>query len=215
MEYPLHLLDEVKEKTESFQLEGFLAGKGPENAIAMLVGEAPGRTELVTKVPFSGQAGKELDAELDKANLSRNALYITSAVRSRPFRIKTRIDKNGSIITSHPNRTPTNTEVMAFAPLLDFEIQKIQPKIIAPMGNIALKRLLGNQYTISAYHGQILNLPIFKISEDRARYEKTKESYTIFPIYHPAAILYNRTLKEVIAADWSHLVELIKKESSE
>lgn len=212
MEYPLHLMAEVKEKSKFHQLEGFLSGKGPTNAPLMLVGEAPGKTEIITKVPFSGQAGKELDNELAKVSLSREDLYITSVVRSRPYRIKKRINKKtGYIEESRPNRTPTKAEVKAFAPLIDFEIQTIQPNIIAPMGNVALKRLLGNQYTVSNYHGQILTQPIYQISEDRSIYEKTDESYTIFPIYHPAAILYNRSLKEVITEDWYALFQLVKE----
>lgn len=211
MEYPQDLLNEVSEKTKSFQLEGFLGGKGPLDAVAMLVGEAPGQTELISRIPFSGQAGKELDMELKQVNLSRSDIYITSSVRRRPFKIKSKVDKTGKTINSYPNRTPTKAEVKASAPLLDYEIQTIRPKIIAPMGNIALQRLLGNAYTISTYHGQLLESPIYKISDDRSRYEKTEESYLIFPIYHPAAVLYKRFLKETVSTDWQTLVKLIRE----
>jgi DNA polymerase len=214
MKYPTELMEEIKEKSAPYKLEGFLSGNEPLHATAMLVGEAPGKTELETKVPFSGQAGKELDAELAHANLRREDLYITSVVRRRPYHIKERINKKtGAATVSRPNRTPTKSEVKVFAPLIDFEIQTIQPKIIAPMGNVALKRLLGNQYAISTYHGQVLEQPILKIMADRSNYELTEESYLIFPIYHSAAVLYNRSLKQEIEKDWHSLFQLIKKYS--
>lgn len=212
MDYPEHLMKEVREQSQGFNLEGFLSGRGPTDAKAMLVGEAPGRTELETKRPFSGQAGKELDAELKRVNLKREDLYITSVVRSRPYRIKERINKkSGERTESRPNRTPTKAEVRAFAPLIDFEIQTIQPKIIATMGNVALKRLLGNHYSISDCHGQELQLPVLHISEDRSTYIESEETYTLFPLYHPAAVLYNRSLAETIAEDWHTLFDLIQR----
>ena len=211
MGYPTHLLDEVKKNSKEFQLEGFLSGNGSPQAKAMLVGEAPGQTELVTKLPFTGQAGKELDNELEQAGLSREDLYITSVVRSRPFKIKKRVNKDGTVSESRPNRTPTKAEVLAHAPLIDYDIQHIKPKIIAPMGNIALKRLLGSPYTISAYHGQVLNDSIFQLSDDRSTYVKSTERYIIFPLYHPAAVLYNRSLADVISKDWRALFELISE----
>ena len=54
----------------------------------MIVGEAPGRNEIVNNIPFSGDAGKELDKSLKQIGLSRDQVYITSAVRSRPFSVK-------------------------------------------------------------------------------------------------------------------------------
>lgn len=211
MDYPSYLLKEIEEKSKDFKLEGFLSGRGPTNATALLVGEAPGRTEIETKVPFSGQAGKELDAELAAANLNREDLYITSVVRSRPYRVKKRVQKKtGEMIESRPNRTPTKAEIKAHAPLIDFEIEHVKPKIIATMGNVALKRLVGNQYTISSCHGQLIEEPLLEISDDRSTYNMTEETYSIFPIYHPAAVLYNRSLKEVIAEDWAKLFDLIR-----
>lgn len=210
MDYPKKLLEEIQENSRGFQLEGFLSGRGPKDATAMLVGEAPGRTEIETHIPFSGQAGKELDAELAAANLKRDDLYITSVVRSRPYRIKKRIQKKtGETIESRPNRTPTQAEIKAHAPLIDYEIEQVQPPIIATMGNVSLKRLVGKGYTISNCHGQVIEQPILQISNDRSTYVKTDKHFKILPLYHPAAILYNRSLKEIIAADWATLFNLI------
>ncbi|AYW47816.1 uracil-DNA glycosylase [Tetragenococcus osmophilus] len=210
MEYPSKLKKDIMEQSKNFQLEGFLPGRGAENADVMLVAEAPGKTEIKTQVPFSGQAGKGLDTALDRIDLHREDIYMTSVVRCRPYSVKKKGEKQ-----TYPNRTPSKTEIRLFAPLFDFEVATVQPKIIVAMGNSALKRLLGNHYNISSYHGQTLQQSIYKLSKDRKNYEETKESYMIFPMYHPAAILYNRNLKETMSEDWARLSELIQKVTTE
>lgn len=206
MEFPNDLKKEIMDKSKDFQLEGFLPGKGAENATVMLVAEAPGQTEIKTQIPFSGQAGKGLDVALEKINLQRKDIYMTSVVKSRPYSVK----KNGKK-ESYPNRTPNKTEIRLFAPLFDYEIKTVHPKIIVALGNSALKRILGNQYTVSKYHGKKLEQSIYKLSKDNKTYEKSAEDYFIYPMYHPAAILYNRNLQETIDQDWVHLSTFIDK----
>ena len=133
----------------------------------MIVGEAPGRTEIENFIPFSGQAGKELMASLALVGLTREEVYITSAVRSRPYSIKERINKrSGAHEVVHPNRTPTK-EVLLHAPLLDYEIQKVDPPLIATVGNIGLQRLLGNRYSITNVHGQPIRSAIQQLNAEK------------------------------------------------
>lgn len=213
MNYPKKLVEIVEQKMHGHQLEGFLSGKGPKNAVLMLIGEAPGETEIKTNIPFSGRSGKKLDGWLAQAGLNREDIYITSAVRSRPFSIKQqRNKKTGLVETKYPNRTPNKAEVLAYAPLLDYEIQTIQPKILIPMGNTGLKRLLGNNYTISAYHGKLLQLPILTYEKDQL--VSTNDLYIIFPIYHPAAVFYNQKLETIIQHDWYTLAKVINKSNN-
>ena len=75
-----------KRRIEGYPVEGFVWGSGPTNPALMLVGEAPGENELETGIPFTGRAGKELMASLQSVGLSREDVYITSAVRSRPYK---------------------------------------------------------------------------------------------------------------------------------
>ncbi len=211
MEYPKELKNDIMTESKKFQLEGFLPGRGAKDAAIMLVAEAPGQTEIKTQIPFSGQAGKGLDKALERIGLHREDIYMTSVVRCRPYSVKKRTDKSGEEKKSYPNRTPNKTEIKLFAPFLDFEIKNVAPKVIVSLGNSALKRLLGNQYAISDYHGKALQQPIYKLSEDRKNYEKTEKSYYIYPMYHPAAILYNRNLEKTIDQDWDNLFKLIRK----
>ena len=91
-----------KNRIEGSPVEGFVYGEGPKNPELMLIGEAPGEFELVDGIPFIGRAGKELMKSLATIGLSREDVYITSAVRSRPYRWGTkkraRRDNNGTEI---------------------------------------------------------------------------------------------------------------------
>lgn len=144
MKYPEELIKQVEKRCQGMHLEGINEGAGDDNATVMLVGEAPGRNEIENHVPFSGAAGKELDKSLQSIGLKRTNVYITSAVRSRPYSIKKVFSKKeNKEIIKYPNRKPTKKEIIAQAPFLDFEIAQVKPKIIVAMGNTALERLLG------------------------------------------------------------------------
>lgn len=215
MHYPEPLVKQVKKESAAFQLEGFVSGQGPLLPKLMIVGEAPGRTEIENFIPFSGQAGKELMASLSFAGLTREDVYITSAVRSRPYSIKERVNKKtGTHEIVHPNRTPTKKEVLVHAPLLDYEIQKIDPPIIATVGNIGLQRLLGNKYKLAKMHGQRILQPIQQRNKEQNGYIWSQKKYIIVPMYHPAAIFYNRSLAKVIQKDWLGLKDILANHAS-
>lgn len=210
---PEKLVTLVKKRSEAFQLEGFVPGQGEKSAKIMFVGEAPGETEIHNLIPFSGRAGDELMRFMDIAALTRNDVYITSAVRSRPYRYGEKKDrKTGEMIERRYNRTPTQKEIYAQAPILDFEIQTVQPKLIVTLGNIGLRRLLGKEYGVSSLHGQVLTKQVQKLASlDENRFEKTAAYYTIIPTFHPASIFYNRKLLPLIQADFEAIGSYVKE----
>ena len=55
-------------------------GTGNEHADIMFVGEAPGRNEDETGIPFVGAAGHLLDDYLTAVGLSRNDVYIGNII---------------------------------------------------------------------------------------------------------------------------------------
>lgn len=212
IDYPKNLLAEVKQRTAGRHLAGFTPGQGLLNPDLMLVGEAPGRHEEVHNIPFSGASGKELMKLVASIGYSRQTVYITSVVRQRPYAIKRVEDKqSGQVVTKKPNRTPTKREVLAFAKLFDWELDQVNPKIIVPLGNTALQRLLGPQANVGDLHGQLLTQPIQRATADGRGYQLSDRDYRIFPMYHPAAILYRRKLEPVVQADWQRLGKLLKK----
>ncbi|AGE77339.1 Uracil-DNA glycosylase superfamily [Bacillus thuringiensis serovar kurstaki str. HD73] len=153
MKYPDHLVKQVQERSAPYQLEGFLSGQGPENPKFMLLGEAPGETEIHNGIPFSGRAGKQLMDFLERIDVTREEVYITSAVRSRPYKWREKKERNGEIIQKKYNRTPNQGEIVAHAPLLDYELEKIHPKLIVTLGNIGLQRLTGKKKQSQMYTG--------------------------------------------------------------
>ena len=177
MEYPTELIQEASLRMNGRPVEGFVAGQGPLHPKLMLVGEAPGKTEIDTHIPFSGQAGKELMQALSSTGL-----------------------------------TPTRSEVFAHAPILDYELMEVQPKLIATLGNIGLQRLLGKEYTVTKNHGQLYTGPVLQLTEQKDAYEWSEKNYRILPLFHPAAIFYNRSLVPVIHQDWQVLASLLQQD---
>lgn len=161
-------------------------GEGNKEADLMLIGEAPGEQETLLLHPFVGRAGKNLDELLALSGLDREKLYITNTVKFRP----TRLSAAGRVI----NRPPTQEEIQLSLPFLKREIRAVKPKIIATLGNVPLKALLGKEFSVGAVHGRWLMW----------------EDFRLFSLYHPAAILYNPVLKESYRADVLRLGEAVK-----
>ena len=154
-------------------------GEGPTDARLMMIGEAPGEYETLAGRPFVGKAGKHLDAFLALAGLTREALYITNTVKVRP----TKVSAKGRL----SNRPPSRVEIALFAPWLAQEIALVHPAAIATLGNIALCALAGRSLRIGDVHGDWMTLPGLPAP--------------LFPLYHPASLLYNPGLTEVYARD--------------
>ena len=57
------------------------------------------------------------------------------------------------------NRTPKQGEIVAHAPLLDYELEKINPKLIVTLGNIGLQRLTGKDKKSQTYTDNYSNSP--------------------------------------------------------
>ena len=210
IQYPSDLVAQVKEAVADRKLEGFVPGMGPAHPTIMLVGEAPGRTEVEEGRPFVGASGKELMKMLAFAGQSRETVYITSVVRSRPYTIKEVVDKkSGKTVTKRPNRTPTAGEVHAYGPLFDWEVQTVAPKVVVPLGNTSLRRLLGKEANIGDLHGQVLRKKL-QVCADRG-YQTGDQEVWVVPMYHPAAYLYARRLEPTVRDDWQRFGEWLKK----
>ncbi|WP_243521365.1 uracil-DNA glycosylase [Bacillus pseudomycoides] len=210
MKYPDSLVEHVKGRSVNYALEGFLCGQGPEKPKLMLVGEAPGETEIHNGIPFSGRAGKELMGFLERIGLTREEVYITSAVRSRPYKWREKRERNGQVVQKKYNRTPNQGEILVHAPLLDYELERVQAPVIVTLGNIALKRLVGNDKKITDVHGQLLKQPVQKLKNNQSTdFTWTEKRYNVFPTFHPASIFYNRSLLDLIYEDLEKLREYI------
>ncbi|SNZ16187.1 DNA polymerase [Terribacillus aidingensis] len=195
---PEALVQLAKERMAPYPCEGFLPGRGPKHPVLFFVGEAPGETEIHTHIPFSGRAGKELDLFLERAGVNRDEIFISSSVRSRPYQYKTK-QIRGETITKKYNRTPTKAEVLAHAPVLDYEIDQSEPEMLITLGRIGWERITGSKEKITQVAGKVIEQPIqqLKSLEDNA-FIFSEKVYRIFPTYHPASVFYNPGLRPVI-----------------
>ncbi|TQR21523.1 uracil-DNA glycosylase [Psychrobacillus vulpis] len=205
-ELPEDLVVLGMKRIEGHPVEGFVKGKGKKNPIIMLIGEAPGEKESVQGVPFIGRAGDELAKSLASIGLSRDDVYMTSAVRSRPYVWKEKKTRNGETTKRKYNRAPTTHEINAHAPLLDYELKNISPMVIVTLGNVGLQRLLGKDAKVSNLHGQVLNTRVRHLASLKENeYIWSDEKYIIIPTFHPAAVFYRPSNRDFLNEDWSKI----------
>jgi uracil-DNA glycosylase len=162
-------------------------GAGNPRADLMFVGEAPGFHEDRQGVPFVGQAGKLLDGLLAGVGLKREDVYIANVLKCRP----------------PGNRDPQADEIESCEPHLFRQIELIEPKVIATLGNFATKLLSGRPLGITRVHGQEQELAI------------AGRSVVLYPLYHPAAALYTPAMLKVLEADFARLPAILGGEASE
>lgn len=152
-------------------------GEGRVGAPVMMIGEAPGEQESLQGRPFVGKAGKNLDAFLAQAGMDRAALYVTNVVKFRP----TKLSAAGRTV----NRPPTQEEIKLFLPWLLREIDLVDPRYIITLGNVPVKALTGRGSVIGDLHGSFIDW----------------QGRRLFPMYHPASVIYNPALKDVYSRD--------------
>jgi uracil-DNA glycosylase len=104
----------------------------------MLVGQAPGPTERVSRRPFDGRAGKELDRWMLRAGFAsaeefRRLTYIAALMRCFP----------GRNASGTGDLRPPTAGVANCAHWLEAELSLLKPKVLIPVGLMAINRFLG------------------------------------------------------------------------
>jgi len=156
-------------------------GVGDPSADLMFIGEAPGFHEDKQGYPFVGSAGKLLDRLLEGIGLSRGDVYIANVIKCRP----------------PGNRDPMPDEIEACESHLFRQLELIQPKLVATLGNFATKLLSGKPTGITRVHGR----PQEALVGGRP--------VTLYPIYHPAAALYTPAMLKTLEEDFSRIPDLL------
>jgi uracil-DNA glycosylase len=156
-------------------------GSGDADADLMFVGEAPGFHEDQQGVPFVGQAGKLLERLLAGIGLERREVYIANVIKCRP----------------PGNRDPQPDEIEACESYLFRQVELIQPRVVATLGNFATKLLSGKPTGITRVHGQEQETTL------------GGRRVLLYPLYHPAAALYTPAMLKVLESDFARLPELL------
>ena len=179
-------------QTSPYHEKTIVFGEGAEAPLLMMIGEAPGGDEEKQGRPFVGKAGKNLSAFLEVVGLKREEIYISNVVKLRPTKES---PKTGKAV----NRPPSAEEIAFFLPFLQAEIQTIAPKVLVTLGNVPLKAVTGEKKAvIGDYHGRPVALADGRI---------------LFALYHPAAVIYNRSLQAVYDADLLELKAFLQREA--
>ena len=161
-------------------------GAGDPSSDLMFVGEAPGFHEDKQGVPFVGAAGKLLEQLLAGIGLTRDEVYIANVLKCRP----------------PGNRDPLPEEIQACESHLWRQIELIEPRVVATLGNFATKLLSGRPTGITRVHGQEQEVTL------------GGRRVLLYPIYHPAAALYTPRMLEVLKDDFARLPELMGREAA-
>ena len=129
----------------------------------MLVGQAPGKVEAEGGVPFAGRAGRTLFNWLSRAGLdeqiAREQIYISAVTRCFP----------GPHPSGRGDRVPSKFEQQQCADWLETELRIIRPKLLIPVGRLAIERflpslpldqLVGSKHTVAHAGGRSTVIPL-------------------------------------------------------
>ena len=138
-------------------------GTGNKNAKVMFIGEGPGADEDIQGEPFVGKAGKLMNQAFKGIGIKREDVYIANIVKCRP----------------PMNRNPEQDEINACIGYLREQVMLVKPEIIVLLGSVALKAILGKEYSITSSRGKWVE----------------KKGIMYMPTFHPAALLRDDSKK--------------------
>ena len=161
------------------------------DARIVLVGEAGGKEEDLTGLPFMGQSGERLKDWWKQVGLERNDLYITNVVRRRPN-------------AANDINLVDKEEIQAGIKSLHNRLAMLaNPFVVVPTGNTSLNAMLGHgrldfgtDLKITDWRGSILSY-----ADDSGRIVKC------IPTIHPAATFRQPILQKFCIADWGRIAK--------
>ena len=158
-------------------------GAGNADADLMFIGEAPGAEEDRQGLPFVGRAGALLTELLGEIGMARNDVWICNVLKCRP----------------PGNRDPQPLEIESCEPYLYRQVELIEPRVVATLGNFATKLLTGSRAGITRVRGT----PQVRDVAGRRVF--------LLPLLHPAAALRTPSLVDALREDFAKLPALIER----
>lgn len=188
----------------------YVPGEGPAQADYIVVGEAPGYNEEKQLRPFVGSSGKLLRYCMDRVGIDEEHTYISNVCHYRP--------PNNSISKFCPKRKKGGVPYRSPNELvrhglyeLYSDIARIRPKVVIPVGNVALWALTGYE-EITKRRGSVYPvsfdtqrmehvLPFFSDADGITDTIKTCMDVKVVPTIHPAAVDRQYFLKPIFEKD--------------
>jgi len=162
-----------------------LTGEGNIYAKILFVALSPGKKEDLENRMFIGPSGQVFNRLLQTAGIDRDSVFMTNLVKC----------------TLPKNRKPKLSEIEMCSPFLDEEIAIIQPHVIVPLGYYATRSVLLMYHADSSspeMSFKNINGKLLQIGEAK-----------IFPVTHPAALLYNPSFGPDTEAKYKKLKSII------
>lgn len=172
-----------------------VSGEWPANSehpTIFMLGEAPGGREDQEGRPFCGQAGGILDDFLELAQLRRDEVYVSNVVKCRPTR-----PSNSAIYGNYANRKPTAEEIKTCSAWLELELRLLRPRLLVTLGGVPLSYVMDKNASVGANHGR--------------PFLWEKHRVWVYPLYHPAALIYDASKKSVYEEDVRRLGEMCRQ----
>ena len=145
-----------------------LPGEGKIDSRIMIVALSPGAKENMANRMFVGPSGQVLDKLFQAAEIKRDTIFMTNLIKCM----------------LPGNRKPKASEINICGQYLDDEISIIQPAVIVPLGHYAASAVLNKFHSDSeargTYNKKIVFGELLCMNEQK-----------IYPLSHPAALLYN------------------------
>ena len=120
-------------------------GAGPRDSKVVMVGEQPGDEEDRKGEPFVGPAGRILNKAMREAELDRERIYVTNAVKHFKF-----VERGKRRMHAKPN----GAEISACRPWLEAELAAIEPELLVCLGATAAQSLMGRDFRITSERGK-------------------------------------------------------------
>jgi len=134
--------------TEGFNIEPGAIFSGNAEADIMLIGQAPGITEVTAKRPFNASSGQRLFHWLSRADFVEPAFrqdqYMTAVTKCYP-------GKNRS---GKGDRVPSRREQSLCRAFLNQELHLVNPKLIIPVGSLAIQLFFNKALKLSDVIGR-------------------------------------------------------------
>lgn len=150
-------------------------GTGASKPRLMFIGEGPGADEDLEGLPFVGRAGGLLAGLIMAAGLTREDVFITNVVKCRP----------------PGNRNPEADEIASCAPILERQIELLNPALIVVLGNVPLKNFKPGAAGITRERGRVF------------RYR----DWPVLPTFHPSYLLRQPSAIRDCWADFRQAME--------
>lgn len=183
-------LDELKTQAQGCRACSLCEGR---TNLVFGVGNPDARVLIVGEAPGKNE---DLQGEpfVGKAGQSLNELLALADLDRSEVYI-------ANVLKCRPpgNRDPRPEEIQACVPFLREQTRTIDPEFIVTLGNFSTKFILKTDRGITGLHGKMQHAGKFKV----------------FPIYHPAAAIYDRTKMTALEDDFRTLGRLLKESQTE